>query len=61
MIEYFNLYELGKDYILFLYPNLLNITFDPYNIKKYVNKQKQLFGDFIQISTYQEKEKRLSK
>jgi len=61
MIEYFNLYESGKKHILSLYPELLNIFFDPYNIDKYVNKQKELFGKKITISTINTKSKSLKK
>ena len=61
MIEFFNLYEIGKNHILSLYPNLSNIPFDPYNIVKYVKKQKQLFGNKLTISTYEEKQLILKK
>ena len=54
MTDFFRLYEIGREHILKLYPEMDDRlhSFDPLYVHSYVQKQKQRFGNTLTISTF---------
>ena len=54
MTDFFRLYEIGREHILNLYPEMDDRlhSFDPLYVHSYVQQQKQRFGNKLTISTF---------